>query len=189
MLAKYFKEFILKLKEAYFVIVWIDESSFNSASLPLYSWMLKGWDAEHVIRLSSKRYNVIAAQWNKESYFVIKSDSTNEASFIKFVLELDKELRIRIDQNTYEKRMIVIYDNASIHKTKKVKIIMKKLNWVVFIIPPYSPELIQIEHTFGILKVKIAKRNFNIKEFKEIIREKNNEVKKIRNVNIKNIYN
>ena len=59
--------------------------------------MPKWWDAERVIRLSSKRYNVIAAQWNKESYFVIKSDSTNEASFIKFVLELDKELRIRLD--------------------------------------------------------------------------------------------
>ena len=74
--------------------------------------MLKGWDAERVIRPSSKRYNVIAAQWNKESYFVIKSDSTNEASFVNFVLELDKELRIRLDQNTYEKRMIVIYNNA-----------------------------------------------------------------------------
>ena len=105
--------------------MWIDESSFSSASLPLYSWMPKGWDAERVIRKSSKRYNVIATQWNKESYFVIKSVSTNEASFINIVLELDKELRIRLDQNTYEKRMIVIYDNASIHKTKKVRVIMK----------------------------------------------------------------
>ena len=67
--------------------------------------------------------------------------------------------------------MIVIYDNASIHKTKKVRVIMKKLKWVVFTIPPYSPELNHIEHTFGILKVRISKRNFNIKEFKEIIKE------------------
>ena len=104
-------------------------------------------------------------------------------------MELDKELRIRIDQNTYEKRMIVIYDNASIHKTKKVRIIMKKLNWVVFTIPPYSPGLNQIKHTFGILKVRIAKRNFNIKELKEIIKRRNNKVKMIRNVNIKNINN
>ena len=42
---------------------------------------------------------------------------------------------------------------------------------MVFTIPSYSPELNQIEHTFGILKVRIAKRNFNIKEFKEIIKE------------------
>ena len=65
MLEKYFKEFILKLKEACIFIVWIDESSFSSASLPLYSWMLKGWDAERVIRPSSKRYNVIAAHGAK----------------------------------------------------------------------------------------------------------------------------
>ena len=57
----------------------------------------------------------------------MKNFSTNEASFINFVLELDKGLRIRLDQNTYEKRMIVVYDNASIHKTKKVRVIMKKL--------------------------------------------------------------
>ena len=50
--------------------------------------------------------------------------------------------------------MIVIYNNASIHKTKKVLIIMKKWNWVVFTIPPYSPELNQIKHTFGILKIR-----------------------------------
>ena len=74
-------------------------------------------------------------------------------------MEQDKELRIRLDQNTYEKRMIVIYDNASIHKTKKVRVIMNKLKWVVFTIPSYSPELNQIEHTFGILKVRISKKN------------------------------
>ena len=68
--------------------------------------------------------------------------------------------------------MIVIYDNASISKTKKVRIIMKKLNWVVFTIPPNSPELHQKEHTFGILKVRIAKRNFKIKEFKKNIGDK-----------------
>ena len=39
-------------------------------------------------------------------------------------------------------------------------------------IPPYSPELNQIEHTFSYLKVKISKISFNIKEFKEIIRDK-----------------
>ena len=96
MLVKYFNEFFLKLKEACFVIVCINKSSFSSTSFPLYSWMPKGWDTERAIRPSSKRYNAIAAQWDKKSYFVIKSDSTNEASFIKFVSEFDKELRIKL---------------------------------------------------------------------------------------------
>ena len=36
---KVFKDFINKLHETEFVIVWIDESSFSSSALPLYSWM------------------------------------------------------------------------------------------------------------------------------------------------------
>ena len=42
---------------------------------------------------------------------------------------------------------------------------------VAFTIPPYSPELNQIEHTFGILKTKISKRNFNAKCFEKIVKE------------------
>ena len=64
-----------------------------------------------------------------------------------------------------------MFDNASIHKAKKVKLLVKKLRWVVFSIPPYSPELNQIEHTFGILKSNISKRNMNGKELKQIVIE------------------
>ena len=74
----------MKLKEECFAIVWIDESSFSSVSLPLYSWILKGSNAERIIMSSSKRYNIIAAQWNKKLYFIIKIDSTNETSSLKF---------------------------------------------------------------------------------------------------------
>ena len=67
--------------------------------------------------------------------------------------------------------MIVMFDNASIHKTKKVNFLVKKLGWVVFTIQPYSPELNQIEHTFGILKSKISKKNFNRKTMMHIVKE------------------
>ena len=59
------------------------------------------------------------------------------------------------------KEIFLMFDNASIHKTKEVKLLVEKLGWVVFKIPPYSPELNQIEHSFGILKSKRSKRNFN----------------------------
>ena len=168
---KVFKIFIDKLKEAGFVIVWIDESSFSSAALPLYSWMKRGWDAERVIRPSSQRFNVIAAQWNKEAYFMMKRKTTSDNQFWDFINLLDNEPRSRLAKTTYERRMVVMFDNASIHKTKKVKLLVKKLRWVAFSIPPYSPELNQIEHTFGILKSKISKRNMNGKELKQIVIE------------------
>ena len=75
---KVFQKFINKLREAGFVIVWIDESSFSSSALPLYYWMKRGWDVERVIRLYSQRFNVIATQWDKEAYFMMKIKTTNE---------------------------------------------------------------------------------------------------------------
>ena len=168
---KVFKIFIDKLKEAGFVIVWIDENSFSSAALPLYSWMKRGWDAERVIRPSSQRFNAIVAQWNKEAYFMMKRKTTSDNQFWDFINLLDNEPRSRLAKTTYERRMVVMFDNASIHKTKKVKLLVKKLRWVVFSIPPYSPELNQIEHTFGILKSNISKRNMNGKELKQIVIE------------------
>ena len=168
---KVFQKFINKLREAGFVIVWIDESSFSSSALPLYSWMKRGWDAERVIRPSSQRFNVIAAQWNKEAYFMMKSKTTNKDQFWEFIKLLDKQLISRLAKITYERRMVVMFDNASIHKTKEVKLLVKKLGWVVFTIPPYSPELNQIEHTFGILKSKMSKRNFNAKTVIQVVKE------------------
>ena len=163
---------INKLHETGFVIVWIDESSFSSSAIPLYSWMKRGWDAEWVIRPSSQRFNVIAAQWNKEAYFMMKSNTTNDNQFWDFIKLLDQEIKSRLAKITYERGMIVMFDNASIHKTKKVKFLIKKLGWVVFTIPPYSPEINQIEHTFGILKSKISKKNFNGKTMMQIVKDK-----------------
>ena len=168
---KVIRDFIDRLQEAGFVIVWIDESSFSSSALWLHSWMRRGCDAERAIRHSSQRFNVIAAQWNKEAYFMIKSKTTNEGQFWDFLKQIDKELRYRLAKPTYERRMVVMFDNASIHKTKEVKLLVKKLKWIVFTIPPYSPELNQIEHTFGILKSKISRRNMNGKELKQIVIE------------------
>ena len=121
-----FKQFILKLKEREFIIVWIDESSFNSAALPLYSWMLKGKDPYRNIRNSSERFNVIAAQWRKKVYFMLKRSTTKEEQFKEFLMQLYNEIRFRLAKSTYEKRMVIMFDNASIHKTKAVKQLIKK---------------------------------------------------------------
>ena len=152
-----FRNFILKLKQLEFIIVWIDESSFNSAALLLYSRVEKGKDPDRIIRTSSERFNVIAAHWKKEAYYMLKRSTTKEDQFKEFLMKLNNELRFRLTKNTYEKRMVIIFDNASVHKTKEVKLLIKKLKWVAFTIPPYSPELNQIEHTFGILKQRYQK--------------------------------
>jgi hypothetical protein len=169
-----FQTFVNKLKTAGFLIVYIDECSFNAACLPLYTWMPKGQEALNVIRPTNLRYNCIAARWNDEVYFQVKQKHSDENGFSNFLNQLNNELKSRISKNYYAKRTVFLLDNATIHKTPKIKREMKRLKMVVFTIPPYTPEMNKIEHTFGILKNKIAKRNLNIKDFLHIIQEEIN---------------
>ena len=66
--------------------------------------------------------------------------------------------------------MVVMFDYASIHK-KRRKLLVKKLGWVVFTIPPYSSELNQTEHTFRILNSMMSKRNFNTKTVMQLVKK------------------
>ena len=56
-----FKNFLEQLTQAKFVIVYIDEWSFNPSTLPWYSWMKKGTIADKIIRSTTDRYTVFDA--------------------------------------------------------------------------------------------------------------------------------
>ena len=61
--------------------------------------------------------------------------------------------------------MVVMFDNASIHKTKEVKLLVKKLGWVVLTIPSYSPELNQIEHNLEYWSLRYQKETLMGKQW------------------------
>ena len=171
-----FSNFVKMLIQAKFIIVYIDECSFNSSSLPLYTWMKKGEPPVKVIQDTSKRYNSIAAKWEDKVYFMIKSDTSKEDDVWLFINLLMKQLEMTIQKNQLSKRTVIFMDNAKIHKTLKEIELIKKLKLIVFSIPPYSPELNKVEHVFGSLKKYISFRNLNAKEFKQVIIE---EIQKI----------
>ena len=54
--------------------------------------------------------------------------------------------------------MVVMLDNESIHIIEEVKLLVKKIGWVVFAIIPYKSELNQMENTFWIIKSKMSKK-------------------------------
>lgn len=52
-----------------------------------------------------------------------------------------------------DKKLMIILDNSSIHKSKKVRAFVKKHGWVeLFFLPPYSPEYNPIERFWLWLK-------------------------------------
>ena len=174
-----FIQFINNLKTAKFVIVYIDEWSFNSATLPLYTWMKKGEEASIVIRDSNTRFNSIAAQWETYLYFMIKDETSKEDEICQFLILLKRQLELTIQKDQLKNRTVLMMDNARIHRTNKVTKLIKDLKLIVFTIPPYSPELNKIVNTFGIIKNKLSFKNLNIKQLKQLAIEEIKNMKKL----------
>ena len=103
-----FKEFIKKLKDLKFLLVFIDEWSFNPSSLPLYSWMIKGQPADKVIRETTNRYNSIAALWNKNVYFILKRETSTDESICNFIKLLIKQLKITVNKDQLKNRTVFL---------------------------------------------------------------------------------
>ena len=58
---------------------------------------------------------------DKRSLFYVKKNNYKEEQFKQFWMQLNNKLRFRLAKNTDEKRMAIMLDNISIHKTKAVK--------------------------------------------------------------------
>lgn len=52
-------------------------------------------------------------------------------------------------------------DNASIHKTLKVRSTLEQKKYIPVYIPPYSPDFNPIENIFGVVKSSWRRRNAN----------------------------
>lgn len=77
-----------------------------------------------------------------------QADRGNTQQFILFLHQLHKA--------NPAKKMMIILDNGSIHKSKKVQAFIKKHDWVeLFFLPPYSPEYNPIERFWLWLKQKV----------------------------------
>ena len=132
-----FIEFIAMLKVCNYTIVYIDECQFNAGCLPLYTWNKVGAEPAKVIRKKNDKCNCIAAQVERFKMFHIKEENTTEDSFIKFLTKLRDELTCILAKNQLEKRTVIVFDNASIHYTDKVKKFARDKRLVCFTIPPY----------------------------------------------------
>jgi transposase len=77
-----------------------------------------------------------------------QADRGNSQQFIQFLHQLHKA--------SPAKKLMIILDNGSIHKSKKVQSFVNKHDWVkLFFLPPYSPEYNPIERFWHWLKQKV----------------------------------
>jgi transposase len=128
------------------VLAYVDEAGFSQVHPNRSAWTPKG--ERHLIEAKrGKRLNVLAAMLSTGTLFSAKLwQSTTADAFVGFLGLL----------KTYVgKPLTVILDNASIHKSKATRAIIKLLadqGLTLYFLPTYSPELNRIERLWHKMK-------------------------------------
>ncbi len=105
----------------------------------------------HGLRSGNRRprTSLIAALQNKRLLAPVLFDGT--CNTLAFNTWLRQALRPHLSADT-----VVVLDNASFHKSPETAQIIRETGAHLLFLPPYSPHLMPIEHTFGTLKKRRA---------------------------------
>ena len=130
-------------------LVFIDETGVERKLVQEYFWTQKG-KLKH-IKVPGKRSvrtNIIAALTNKgiKAQFTFEGSCNSEIfkTYIKDVL-----------CPVLRPGQVIIIDNASFHKSEKIRELVEEVKCKLIYLSPYSPELNPIEHYWSVLKSRI----------------------------------
>ncbi len=59
-------------------------------------------------------------------------------------------------------KQVIIMDNASIHRSKKVREVIENAGHILLYLPPYSPDYNPIENVFGTIKKILRYKGCNL---------------------------
>ena len=142
-------------------LIYIDESGCNRRDgRRSKGWSLRGVTPRQVGQLQrGPRYQILPAYTqNGVLHARVFEGSTDAVVFESFVREV-----LDICSRWVGPRPVLIMDNASIHRSSRVKQICAEANVELLYLPPYSPDFNPIEEFFAELKAFI-KQNWKIYE-------------------------
>jgi transposase len=131
------------------VLAYADEVGFSQVHPNRSAWTPKG-ERHLVMAQRGKRLNLLAAMISNGDLFSAKLWKTTTADIFVGFLGLLKESLAHLC-----KPIVVILDNASIHKAKANRSIIEflaKQGLTLYFLPPYSPELNRIERLWHKMK-------------------------------------
>jgi transposase len=142
-------------------IVYSDETGIDDNEVPLTGWAPQGKRCYAQKRAERKtRYNIIAAL-NKNlliAPFIFEGYSTQNIyeTYVELVLA-----------PALKPGMVLVIDNARIHKSKKIIALIEAVGCKVIFLPPYSPDYNPIEHHWDSVKNAIRRAAEVISDFYE----------------------
>ncbi len=130
-------------------IVYVDETGFDEHLYREYAFSKRG---QRVIAKipgkKLKRLSLVAALCNGKILAPFGYSGTGDSNV--FHTWVEKVLLPQLKPG-----QIIIMDNAKIHKSEKTKELIKSVGCELRFLPPYSPDLNPIEHTWASIKQKI----------------------------------
>ena len=130
-------------------VLFVDESHFSNAP-----YVQRGWQrakAKHKVHQPKQRQSKTifgALDLQSQGVYWKQAPQGNAKAFIAFLHQLH--------QNFPDQLLVLILDNCSIHRSKKVKAFVAKTSWLELEhLAPYSPEYNPIERFWRWLKNKI----------------------------------
>ena len=130
--------------------VYVDEAGFTNYLYRQYARSPKGEKVHESIKGNKyQRTSIVAGQLGREIIAPLQYSGTMNGDF--FEIWFEEHLLPEIPKDA-----VIILDNASFHRKKRLLDIAGKYNRAVIFLPPYSPELNPIEHFWYWLKKTVA---------------------------------
>lgn len=140
-------------------IVYVDETGIQQYQHREYAWAVRGEKVQATISGKKfKRLNIVAAKQGDKIFAPLQYASSMTGNLFEFWFEhfLLSEL---------PEHAVIVMDNASFHRKKKLNTIAQKHQFTLIFLPPYSPELNRIEKEWANLKRWL---NFNLHLFSSL---------------------
>ena len=130
-------------------VLWIDESHFTNEPYVRRGWFRKGTQVKVPTPTKRQSASVFGALHLRTQRFYWKRADRGTSKIFRAFLH-------QLHQRFPEALLIVILDNAKMHKSRAVKQFLKQHDWVVLEhLEPYSPEYNPIERFWQWLKAKV----------------------------------
>jgi len=144
-------------------IVYIDEMGIDTFIYRQYAYAKKGVKVTGSISGKKfKRTSIVAAKINGTIIAPLQYQGSMDSKLFEYWFEFCLIPILPISSTA-------VLDNASFHNKKRLALLAEKYGHKVIFLPPYSPELNEIEKFWGWLKGKLKKVVHDFKDFDEAL--------------------